>query len=48
MTNDLNTIAYSLLAGGWSPEDREELIEEYGFTEDEIEDIIAEMERVSE
>ena len=40
---DINEAAYCLLAGGWTPEDREELMEEYSLTEEETDDIVKEM-----
>ena len=45
----LNTIymdAVVLLDGGWKPEDRDEIKEEFGLTDDEANDICAEMENV--
>lgn len=39
---DINEAAYCLLAGGWTPEDREGLMEEYSLTE-ETDDIVKEM-----
>lgn len=41
--NDQYTAA-NLLDGGWRPEDVEEMIEEYGLTRDEANDIALEME----
>ena len=40
---DTNTTAAVLLAGGWTAEDKEELIREYQLTGDEAEEIIEEM-----
>lgn len=45
---DINEAAYNLLAGGWSPEDRDELMEEYSLTEEETDDIVKEMAEVQE
>lgn len=43
---DTNTTAAVLLAGGWTAEDKEELIREYRLTGDEAEEIIEEMRRL--
>lgn len=40
---DINTTAAVLLAGGWTTEDKDELIREYQLTGDEAEEIIEEM-----
>ena len=45
---DINEAAHSLLAGGWTPEDREELMEEYSLTEEEADDIVKEMAEVQD
>ena len=43
---DTNATAAVLLAGGWTAEDKEELIREYQLTGDEAEEIIEEMRRL--
>lgn len=45
---DINAIAYSLIAGGWLPEDAELLQAEYGFDDDELAEVTAEMTRLFE
>lgn len=48
MFTDLNSSAAVLLDGGWSPEEREELIQEYELTAEEAEELCSEMERILE
>ena len=38
--------AANLYDGGWRADDRDELIEEYGLTEDEADDICKELARI--
>jgi len=38
---NIETTASSLYSGGWRASDRGELVTEYGFTQEEIEQIIA-------
>ena len=42
-TYDNQYLVDSLFAGGWRAEDKDELIAEYGFTEEEAEDVAAEL-----
>ena len=46
MLNTVHMDAMNLLAGGWKPDDYEEIREEYGLTEDETCEICQEMERI--
>lgn len=46
MLNTVHMDAINLLAGGWKPDDYEEIKEEYGLTEDEACEICQEMERI--
>ena len=46
MLNTVHMDAMNLLAGGWKPDDYEEIREEYGLTEDEACEICQEMERI--
>lgn len=46
MLNTVHMDAMNLLAGGWKPEDYEEIKEEYGLTEEETCEICQEMERI--
>ena len=46
MLNTVHMDAMNLLAGGWKPDDYEEIREEYGLTEDEAYEICQEMERI--
>lgn len=48
MFTDLNSSAAALLDGGWTPEDKDELIQEYELTQDEADDLCSEMERIIE
>lgn len=43
---DINSIACNLLSGGWTSEDKEELIVQYGLSDEEAEIIISEMKRI--
>lgn len=46
MLNTVHADAMNLLAGGWKPDDYEEIKEEYELTEDETSEIREEMERI--
>ena len=46
MLNTVHMDAMNLLAGGWKPDDYEEIKEEYELTEDETCEICQEMERI--
>lgn len=46
MLNTVHMDAMNLLAGGWNPNDYEEIREEYLLTEDEACEICQEMERI--
>ena len=46
MMKDINTTAASLIDGGWTPEDAEQIQSEYNLTEEETAEIIAEMQRI--
>ena len=46
MLNTVHMDAMNLLAGGWKPDDYEEIKEEYELTEDEACEICQEMERI--
>lgn len=46
MLNTIHTDAVALLDGGWKPEDRDEIKREYDLTDDEADDICAEMENI--
>lgn len=48
MFTDVNSSAAALLDGGWTPEDKDELIQEYELTQDEADDLCSEMERIIE
>lgn len=42
---DVNTIAANLLDGGWTPEDKADMMAEYELTEEEADEIIEEMKK---
>ena len=46
MLNTVHMDAMNLLAGGWKPDDYEEIKEEYELTDDEACEICQEMERI--
>ena len=46
MLNTVHMDAMNLLAGGWKPDDYEEIKEEYELTEEEACEICQEMERI--
>ena len=46
MLNTVHADAMNLLAGGWKPDDHEEIKEEYELTEEEACEICQEMERI--
>lgn len=46
MLNTVHADAMNLLAGGWKPDDYEEIKEEYELTEEEACEICQEMERI--
>lgn len=46
MLSTVHTDALSLLAGGWKPEDCEQIKDEYELTENEACEICEEMERI--
>ena len=46
MLNTIHMDAVALLDGGWKPEDRDEIKEEFNLTDDEADDICAEMENI--
>lgn len=46
MLNTVHADAMNLLAGGWKPDDYEEIKEEYELTEEETCEICQEMERI--
>lgn len=48
MFTNVESSAAALLDGGWTPEDREELMSEYELTQDEADELCSEMERILE
>ena len=44
--NTLENIAIALYDGGWTKEDKEELVKEYGFTIEELEEVLEELKQV--
>ena len=39
-------VAFAMFIGGWCPDDRDELVEEYGYSDDELDQIFPYLEEL--